>query len=207
MHIKKIKLFISLLLLLPFAYSYGQGAWVLSKQENGIKIYSRHSEHSKFDDIKVETDFTGNVSQMASILTDVEKYPQWAYATKTCKLVKKTNNNDFIYYSEIDVPWPSTDRDLYAHCKITLNRDTHSFKLIAEAIKDYAPEKKDIIRIGLSKGIWNVTTVSNKMIHVEYTLELDPGGTVPAWLLNLFSTKGPMETFASLKKKMTSLNP
>lgn len=207
MPINRINLLISLLLFLPFAFCYGQGAWVVSKQENGIKIYSRHSQHSEFDDIKVETDFPGNVSQMASILADVEKYPQWAYATKTCKLVKKTSSTDFIYYSEIDVPWPSTDRDLYAHCKITFNRDTHSFKLIAEAIKDYAPEKKDIVRIVLSKGTWNVSTISNKMIHVEYILELDPGGTVPAWLLNLFSTKGPLETFASLKKKMAALNP
>lgn len=202
-----MKSLMTLFLFLPFASSlHGPGTWVFSKQQDGIKIFSRKSAVSKFDDIKVETDFPGNISQLVTILTDVGKYPEWAYATKTCVLVKKINNNDFIYYSEIDVPWPSADRDLYAHCKITLNHEAHSFKMIAEAIKDYAPEKKDIIRIPLSNATWNVTTVSDKMIHVEYTLELDPGGTVPAWLLNLFSTKGPIETFSNLKKRMSLLN-
>ena len=202
-----MKAFIILFFVLPFAFSSrSPGIWVFTKEQDGIKIYSRKSVHSKFDDIKVETDFPGKISQLLSILTDVGKYPQWAYAMKTCVLVKKINNNDFIYYSEIDVPWPSANRDMYAHCKITLNHDAHSFKVIAETIKDYAPEKKDIIRIPLSTATWNVTTVSDKKIHIEYTLELDPGGTVPAWMLNLFSTKGPMETFVNLKKKMRSMN-
>jgi START domain-containing protein len=202
-----MKPFIALFFFLPLAFSVQEpGIWVLSKQQDGIKIFSRNSAHSKFDDIKVETDLPGSLTQMASILKNVTKYTEWAYATKTCVLIKKINDNEFIYYSEIDVPWPSTNRDLYAHCKITFNQSAHSFKLIAEAIKDYAPEKKDIVRIPLSKGTWNVSALSDKMVHVEYILELDPGGTVPAWLLNLFSTKGPMETFANLKKKMSLLN-
>jgi hypothetical protein len=202
-----MKAFIVLFFFLPFASSsHEPGIWVLAKQQDGVKIFSRNSEHSKFDDIKVEADLPGNITQMASILKDVAKYSEWAYATKTCVLIKKISDNDFIYYSEIDVPWPATNRDLYARCKITFNQNTNSFKLIAEAIKDYAPEKKDIVRIPLSKGTWNVSALSDKMIHVEYILELDPGGTVPAWLLNLFSTKGPLETFANLKKKMSLLN-
>ncbi len=204
---QSMKAFITLFLVLQNVASLrGQGIWVLTRQQDGIKIYSRHSERSKFDDVKVESDLPGNVSQMLSILTDVTRYPQWAYANKACTLVKKVNNYDFIYYSEIEVPWPSSNRDLYAHCKITANHDAHSFKFIAEALKDYAPQKKDIIRILLSKATWNVSTVSDKMIHVEYFLELDPGGTVPAWLLNLFSTKGPIETFTNLKKKLSSMN-
>jgi START domain len=202
-----MKAFIILFLFLQYVASLrGQGIWILTRQQDGIKIYSRHSEHSKFDDVKVEADLPGNVSQMLSILTDVARYPQWAYANKTCTLVKKVNIYDFIYYSEIEVPWPSSNRDLYAHCKITANHDARSFKLIAEALKDFAPQKKDIIRVLLSKAIWNVSTVSDKMIHIEYILELDPGGAVPAWLLNLFSTKGPIETFSNLNKKMSSMN-
>ena len=207
MLLRTIKFLFILFISLPVIYSFSaSGNWVFVKEQDGIKIFSRHSDHSKFDDIKVETNFPGNLSQLAAILVDFAKYPEWAYATKTCVLIKKINNNDFIYYSEIEVPWPSANRDLYAHCIVTSNPASHSFRLIAEAIKDYAPVKKDIVRVPLSKGSWNVSAISDKMIHVEYILELDPGGTVPAWLLNLFSTKGPMETFANLKKKMSLLN-
>jgi hypothetical protein len=202
-----MKAFITLYLFLSFASSSaGPGPWILAKEQEGIKIYNRKSEHSKFDDIKVETSFDGTASQLISILSDVAKYTEWAYATKSSIMIKKISNSEFIYYSEIDVPWPSTDRDLYSHCRIISDHTLHSFKFIAEGIKDYAPVKKDIVRIPLSKAVWNITPLSDKKISVEYILELDPGGTVPAWLLNLFSTKGPMETFGNLKKRTRLLS-
>jgi hypothetical protein len=58
----------------------------------------------------------------------------------------------------------------------------------------------------MSRGIWNVTTISSKIIHLEYILAVNPGGSVPAWILNIFATRGPMETFERLKEKMVSLN-
>ena len=185
---------------------FGQNDWVLKKEKDGIKISSRHSDHSKFNDLKIEVDLRGNLSQISAILLDVEKYPQWAYGTKTCVLVKKINNNEIIYYSEIGVPWPATNRDFYAHCTATMDSASGLLKVTSMGMKDYQPEKKDLVRIPMSKGTWNITRVSDKIIHLQYFLEVNPGGSVPAWILNIFATKGPMETFQNLKQKMTMLN-
>src|ERR1700729_2685570 len=88
-----------------------KGSWLLVKEQDGIKMYNRPSAHSKFDDIKIETDFVGTLSQMESILANVEKYVEWGYATKMSVLIKRISPTEFIYYSLIDVPWPTTDRD------------------------------------------------------------------------------------------------
>jgi len=181
-------------------------SWLLVKEQDGIKMYNRPSRNSKFNDIKIETDFVGTLLQMEAILANVEKYTEWAYATKASVMIKKISATEFIYYSVIDVPWPANDRDYYAHCKITLDSNAHILKVISASIKNYMPEKKNIVRIPLSTGSWNITATANKKIHIEYVLELDPGGSVPAWLLNLFSTKGPMETFENLKQKMKQMN-
>ncbi len=199
-------LIVTILLLIKIFPLFSQTEWTLKKEDDGIKVFHRDSKVSKFDDIKVIADLPGNINQFADILLDVPKYTEWAYATKTCEIVKKTSPTDFIYYSETSVPWPSSNRDLYAHCVLTENKTAHSFKLIASTIKGYKPVKDGIIRVPYSVGTWNVTTLPDKMIHVEYTLELDPGGSVPAWLLDLFSSKGPLETFSALKKKMQLLN-
>jgi hypothetical protein len=196
-----------LLFFLPFALLSNEPAsWALAKEKDGIKIYSRHSDHSKFNDLKIETDLTGSLSQISAILLDVEKYPEWAYATKTCSLVKKISDNELIYYSEIQTPWPVSNRDFYAHCKVILDSTSRSLKVISVGVKDYLPEKKDLVRIPSSKGTWNISAISDKTLHLEYVLEVNPGGSVPAWVLNLFGTKGPMETFINLKQKMKSLN-
>jgi hypothetical protein len=194
---------------LNFAFSLdAQNAegWVLKKEQDGIRIYSRPSRLTKFVEIRVETDIIGNITQLASILLAVENYPQWAYSTKIASIIKKTGPNDLIYYSEINVPWPSTNRDFYAHCKMVTNTTNHSFKMTATGLKDYLPVKNNIVRVPLSIGTWEASAISNKLVHVVYTLDFDPGGSVPAWLLDLFCTKGPLETFANLKKKMELLN-
>jgi len=202
-----MKTLIILLFFVPCTSSFREPTnWSLAKEKDGIKIYSRHSDHSKFNDLKIETELVGNLSQISAILLDVEKYPQWAYATKTCELIKKISDNELIYYSEIQTPWPVSNRDFYAHCKVTLDSASHSLQLISVGVKDYLPEKKDLVRIPSSRGTWNISATSDKTLHLEYVLEVNPGGSVPAWVLNLFGTKGPMETFINLKQKMKLLN-
>jgi hypothetical protein len=180
--------------------------WILKKEKDGINIYSRHSDISKFNDLRIEIDLPGNLSQLSSILLDVEKYPQWAYATKSSVLIKKISENEEIYYSEIEAPWPASNRDFYADMKVAIDDDSHSLTVTSVGMKDYQPEKKNLVRVPMSKAVWNISTKSDKTIHLQYILQVDPGGSIPGWILNIFGTKGPLETFENLKTKMELLN-
>ena len=148
----------------------------------------------------------GTISQLADILLDVEKYTQWAYATKRCVLIKQTTKLDLIYYSEIAVPWPGTNRDFYATYSMKLDTVAQVLQVFSVGMRNYLPEKENLVRIPLSKGIWYAHAVAPKTIHLQYILQVDPGGSIPAWILNLFATKGPLETFENLRNKMKGLN-
>jgi START domain len=183
-----------------------QNNWVLKKEKEGIKISTKQSNRSKFNDIRVEMNLPGNIYQLAAILMDVTHYSQWSYATKKSIFVKRITANKLVYYSEFSAPWPATNRDLYAVMEVNIDSILHLLKVISVGDKNYLPAKNELVRIPYSKGLWDISTVSLKIIHLTYVLELDPGGTVPAWILNLFSTKAPFETFKNLKNKMALLN-
>jgi hypothetical protein len=187
--------------------SPAQNNWILQKEKDGIKISNRHSTRSSFNDVRVEVDLPGDIDQLASILLDVHDYTDWAYATRKSELIKELGPGKLIYYTEIDVPWPATDRYLYARFELKKDPSGRTMEVISSSINDEGPAPKDMLKIPYSKGSWKVTQISKKLIHVEYILELDPGGSLPAWVLNLFSTKGPLETFENIKKKMFTLNP
>jgi hypothetical protein len=184
-----------------------QNNWILKRDKEGIKISTRQSDRSRFNDVKVEMDLPGNIRQLADILIEVDRYNQWSYSTKKSVLVKKITPNKLVYYSEISAPWPINNRDLYAIIEINIDSVRRILNVISVGNKNYGPPRNDLVRIPYSKGVWYITTVSNKIIHLNYILEVDPGGSVPAWILNLFSTKGPLETFKNLKNKMAVLNP
>jgi hypothetical protein len=196
-----------LLLLLIETPSVAQNDWSVLKVKDGIRISSRHSPASPFDDIRVELDLTGDIEQLEAILVDVNKYKEWSYATKVSRIVKTMGPDKFIYYTEIEVPWPATNRCFYANFELKKNVSEKSMQVIAINLPDYGPIPKDLVQVPLTKGSWEITTITNKSIHVDYILEMNPGGSLPVWVLNLFSTRGPMETFENIKKKMIKLNP
>ena len=180
--------------------------WTLEKEKDGIRISSRPAEGSSFKDIRVEVDVPGNIDQLANILLDIPGYTKWAYATKKSVLIKDLGPDKMIYYSEVEVPWPATNRFYYAQLELKRNTADHSMLLVSANLPDYMPVPKDLVKVPYSRGEWKITTISKKTIHIDYILQLNPGGSLPAWVLNLFSTKGPMETFENVKRKMTELN-
>jgi hypothetical protein len=146
------------------------------------------------------------VEQLAGILLDVNHYKDWSYATKKSILIKQLGPGKLIYYTEIEVPWPATNRCFYANFEMKENTAAHSVQVISENLPDYGSVSSDLMKVPFTKGVWNITTISKEKIHVDYVLELNPGGSLPAWVLNLFSTKGPLETFENIKKKVAALN-
>lgn len=199
-------LFLCLLSIPTFLAASDKNEWTLKREKDGIDIYSRPSDYSKFNDIRVDMDLPGTAEQLAGILLDVTDYTNWVYATRTSSMIRKVSDNEVIYYAEVGTPWPAANRDYYADLKITFNPANHSMNVVSVGLKDYQPAKKDLVRVPMSRGYWTVTTQPDKKIHLQYILQIDPGGSIPAWILNSFVTKAPIETFSCLKKKMEDLN-
>jgi hypothetical protein len=192
------------LMLIPVLYA--QNTWKLQKEKDGIKISSRASPSSSFDDIRVEADFPGRIEQLAAILLDINRYPEWAYGTKKSVLIKNLGPGKLIYYSEIDIPWPASDRFYYANLELKMDTVNRTLLLVSANIPGYEPIPRELVAVPYTKGVWNVRSNSSKSIHIDYTLELNPGSSMPAWVLNLFATRGPLETFENIRNKMLALN-
>ena len=43
---------------------------------------------------------------------------------------------------------------------------------------------------------------TDSKLKVNYVIHVDPGGQIPTWIANLFSTQGPYETFKNLKDRL-----
>jgi hypothetical protein len=185
---------------------FAQNDWVQRKDKDGIKVSTRSSDRSAFNDIRVEMDLPGNIYQLATILKDADQYYAWSYSVKKSMIINKIDPSSFVYYMEVNAPWPVTNRDLYAVFAVSIDTALQTMHVSTMGERDFRPAGSDLVRIPYSKSQWYVNTVSNNAIHLSYVLEIDPGGSVPGWIMNLFSTKAPFETFLNLKRKMAMLN-
>lgn len=187
--------------LLSFHVS-AQPDWKLNTNKDGIKVYTSIAENSAFKAVKTIGNVETTMSQLAKVLMDVSNTEEWVYGAKNPQLLKQFSPTDLIYYAEAVLPWPMSNRDFIIRITMTQDPVTKAVTMVTENMPKYVPEKKGIVRIQRSSGIWKLTPVSTGIIRVEYTLQVDPGGLLPAWLVNLFATTGPYQSLKGLRKEV-----
>jgi hypothetical protein len=195
---------ITLLLLLFVNVAFGQGVetWELKKNEGGVKIYTGKVSKSSIKAVKVECHFDVTPSQMVAVLMDVKNSEDWLYHTSNNYLIKQVSPSELYYYSMVEVPWPVSKRDFIAHIKVSQDAITKVITVDAPCVPDMVPAKPGVVRVTDSKGKWVITPVHKNRVSIVYTLHADPGGSIPAWLSNMFITQGPSESFKKLKLQL-----
>ena len=178
--------------------AFSQSNWKQTKNKDGIQVYQRDGKNSNFKNIKVECNLEGSFEKLIAIINNVSRYKDWVYNNKATSLLKRVSGYEFYYYTETFLPWPLDNRDAVMHTKITRDSSNRVLRINATAVPNYIAQKGDKVRISRSDINWYVTKVSSNNLHIVYTFETDPGGNVPAWLVNSFADKGPYESFKKL---------
>lgn len=197
-----IKIFYIVLINFLITDCSGQYNWTLEKDKHGIKVYSSAVPNSAFKAIKVDGSFTGSYSKLIAILTNVSQFNNWIYHSKKSKVLKQNSPLDFIYHTETAMPWPLTNRDAVIHFKISTDSLPKYMIITGRSEPGLVPQTPGIVRVVHYVADWKVTQASNKTLHINYQVEVDPEGNIPGWIANMFVEKGPYETFSNLAKKL-----
>jgi START domain len=195
-------LLIAFLLALKLIPASAQCGWKLKTEKEGIKIFTSAVPDSKVKAIKVEAYFNATASQMVALVMDVKNSTDWVYHLKSAILIKQVSPSELYYYSEVNLPWPAAHRDFVAHLIVTQNPDTKVVTIDGPAVAGFVPLKKSIVRVNDSNGRWIITPSGNGQIKVVYTIHVDPGGSLPSWLVNMFATEGPLKIFENIKSQL-----
>jgi hypothetical protein len=203
---RRLSFFTVLLFLLisnVFNPAFAQKEWTRKSNKDGIVVFTRTDEASGLKEIRVQCKVPATLSQMVALLLDVKAGKEWVYSTKSATLLKTVSPSELYYYSEVAMPWPLSNRDFIAHLIVSQHPVSKVVTVDGPTVANMVPEKEDVVRVKRSSGRWVLTPLADKLVQVEYTLSVDPGGNIPIWLVNLFATKGPTETFRKLKAQIT----
>ena len=174
----------------------------LKKEKDNIKIYGCLVEGSALHDIRVEFEVNSTIDKYISIVLDVTRYKEWRYREFNHKLLKKISDSELIYYARVNAPFPLNDRDLVLHLKINQDSLPKILTVTIESMPDYIPPVEDVVRVPSSLSIMRLIRLSESRVKVSCYVRVNPGGQIPDWVVNMFSTQGPYETFKNLIEKM-----
>lgn len=178
-----------------------QEDWKLKLDKEGIKIYTRSHTDSKIRALKVVCTVEARLSQMAAVLLDIKTQDEWFYHTKSTLLLQ-VSPFELYYYAELSFPMPFSNRDFIEHIKVSQNAVTKIVTMDVQNVPSYIPHKTGIVRVVQSDCKWVVTPEGKNSATIEFILFANPAGSIPAWLVNMFSLYGPFDTFKKLKLQL-----
>lgn len=174
-------------------------------QKDGIKVYTCKRPNSNLNAVQAYFEVEATLEQYASLVLNVEDYKYWNFATTNPKVLEKINEEELIYYTEVSAPWPVTDRFVVLHLTVREDPESNHLFVLLRNVPEKLPSKEGFVRVQEYNSILEITPLSAGKLKVDFYLEVDPGGAIPAWAINLISTKFPITTFSNLKKRLAQL--
>ena len=103
-------------------------------------------------------------------------------------------------YNRIGMPWPVADRDVVLHARVATRPDG-GFRAEFEHASDPAvPPRPGVLRIPRLSGFYELAPVGTGT-RIVYTVDTDPGGGLPAWLVRRVSREVPYRTLENLRAR------
>ena len=182
----------------------GEQKWHLTYETGGIKVYRRVTEGSKFFAFKAVGNLRGKTSDFVSIIFDIENLPNWVPRCLEARKIEVINDREFIVYSAYAGVWPAADRDYAAKLSITSDPEIPKVRADIERIDlpDSIPLDTDRVQIPFLKSYWTFEQISRDLTRVELCAHADPGGWIPAWLVNWGYRKIPYQFLINLESQV-----
>lgn len=177
--------------------------WKLASTKNDIKAYTRKVEHSKYLEYKIETQANATIDETLEILIDPKNYKKIFPYLSQVDLLRNGLPESYDVLVVIKTPFPVKNRIGVYTNQISRNEDKKEIDIIISQNSELIPDTKHV-KIKECYGSWNLKQTDENEIFITHTFFADPGGSIPAWIINAFALKQPMKTFSILKKMLES---
>ncbi len=174
--------------------------WILLKNSNNVMVYSRSIEGQTIKELKAVTQIKTSLSSIVALLNDREACPKWVYKCGKSYIIKQINDKEYISYQNVVAPWPIDNRDIVI--KVKVNQDEITKEVIHKAVGEpnYLPLVEDHVRVKVFNSMWVLTPLKNGFVNCVNQILVDPGGSIPTWLINMVAVDGPFETTSNFRK-------
>lgn len=180
---------------------YSQSEWELRKEDEGIKVYTRDIEGSKIQEYKAVAIVDGKLSSVIAVMKDIKNYPDFLKNLIETRLIEATDTFQ-LHYLINKTPWPVTNRDGVFSSVFSQRYDTKQVKMTVKLEKDYVLENKQCVRMEEAKGFWLFFPLDTDKVEITYQMLIDPGGSIPVWILNAFIVNAPIDDLKAIRERV-----
>jgi hypothetical protein len=175
-------------------------AWETRLDKDGILVQSRLTAGAKYQEFRAEAEIDATVAQAIALLKDTPACRHWLFRCKESRLIREMSSTERIFYQVTSLPFPAKSRDAIFHAAITFEGPS-SVRVTMSSMPDEVPQTKHV-RVREAFGTYLLEPTRENKLRVTWQQYVDPGGSLPAWLVNSMLTDLPFKSLRAFRERV-----
>jgi hypothetical protein len=176
--------------------------WELRKDKNGIKVYTRERKESNIYMYKVETTIGMSPEKVYRQAVDFRENLKYMDVVDSLAFLDHRKDDLYINYMRFDLPWPVKNREMVMNMKVKYQPG--NIRLISNDAPGYLKSHMGLIQIEDFHEEWTIKTGRNaNETNLTVIGWINPGGSIPNWVINMFSARTPFRFISGIIKELT----
>lgn len=182
-------------------------SWKMVKQAKSQKspdwtIYAHRKAGSKFKEFKIVGTINVTPEKAVQALWEKTEHSEKYLTEKdgSIKVLSKSEKEALVY-SVYNLPFPFKDREMCERFLFFVDQETGIHKISWQEDWELAPApKKNAVRMPVARGSWEFIPIEAGRSSATYIVHAEPGGSIPAWMVNAAVSKGLPAELESIEK-------
>lgn len=196
---------VSILVLVSVAPLWAaDNGWKKISESGGIVGYTRPTTKSSVDEVKAVGVVNAPIAVVEAVLRDASLHPEYMFMCKEGFLINTPelkSEGDILYaYNVTGMPFPVKDRDTVVKCMWSIDKSTGTIYCHSEGVKTTYLQKKNMVRYPLVILDYTIVPKGADKTEVTYQGLADPGGNLPAFLVNTLTRNIGTKTIEGIRK-------
>ncbi len=189
--------------LLAAASARSEDGWQPLVTQDGVSVQERTAPGRAIPELQGTVEIEASIFEVLAVIADVSRQIEWMHDCVESRRLRKDGADASVIYNRTDAPWPVSDRDVVLRSQTTLLEPSRHVAVRFENITDPGvPPVDDVVRIPRLIGEYDLVSVAQARTRVSYSLDLDPGGSIPAWAAARTARETPLKTLLGLRKQV-----
>ncbi len=181
-----------------------QDEWRLLRDSDGVRVFERGDAARALPELRGEVEIDAPLVRVLAVIEDVSGQTRWMHTCIESRLLRRASETTLLVYNRTGAPWPVSDRDAVLRTTIGPRGSTSALVRFGTVEDAAAPPIAGVVRMPKLAGRFALDALSPARTRVVYTLDIDPGGSLPAWLVRRTARDLPFETLRGLRREATA---
>jgi ribosome-associated toxin RatA of RatAB toxin-antitoxin module len=184
--------------------SLASDEWRHLTTKDGIEVSEREVPGRAFPIFRGVGTIEANLYDVFAVISDVDRYTEWMHKCVDAREVRGESETVRYAYNRTSAPWPVSDRDVVLRSEtIIIEPGGKVHVRFASVEEESVGPVKGVVRMRRLEGHYKLEALGPEQTRVEYQVDVDPGGRLPAWLVKRNTRDLPLHTLLNLRQQVS----